>query len=350
MKKKDSTRPSGKKILLTVICILLAIILAVVLALTFYAKHLLNQINYVDKETESYLSSEEVEQFLATEETEDLDPTLQTLIDDDLDWGENTTQIGQTENIINILLIGQDARDTTTRSRSDSMILVTVNKEKRTITLTSFLRDLYVQIPDYGNSKLNHTYSWGGFSLLNTTLENNFGIHVDGNLEVNFARFAQLIDLLGGVDIELRADEAANINGDVSGSALVAGMQHLNGAQALDYARIRSLDLDSDFSRTNRQRKVIISLFNKFKDSDVTTMMNLMEEALPMLTTDMSQEDIVGYAAELLPILSEFTIISQRVPADGEYYCARVHGMSVVKADMDAARKLLEDTLGTDNE
>jgi LCP family protein required for cell wall assembly len=202
-----------------------------------------------------------------------------------------------------------------------------------------------VQIPEYGNSKLNHTYGWGGFDLLNKTLENNFGIRVEGNLEVNFYRFAQLIDLLGGVDIELRADEAAWINSSVGYNGVGAGMQHLNGQQALAYSRIRSLDSDADFSRTARQRKVLTSLFNKFRQSDVETLMNLMEEALPMLTTDMSQLKLVSLAAEVLPILPECTLVSQRIPADGAYYCATAQGMSVIMADMDAARELIAKTM-----
>lgn len=337
---------SAGRIVLAVICVVLAIVLAAVLGTAFYMKHLLNQINYVDKETQSYLSSEEVEQFLATEEVEYQDPTTQTLRDEDLDWGKNNTQIGKTEQIINILLIGQDSRSSTGRARSDTMILMTINKDAKTITLTSFLRDLYVQIPGYSNSKLNHTYAWGGFDLLNTTLENNFGIHVDGNLEVNFERFSQLIDLLGGVDIELTGAEAAVINNSVGYEGVGKGMQHLNGEQALVYARIRKLD--SDFNRTGRQRAVLTALFQKFRTADVATMMDLLEEALPMLTTDMTQTELLGYAVELLPTLSEYTLVSQRVPADGEYSFATINGMSVVKADMDAARKLLEDTLGTD--
>lgn len=344
----EKKRTSGKKILLITVGVILVIVLAAVLGVSFYAKHLLDRINYVDPETQSYISSEELEQFWEEEETEAPDPEEETLLDEDLDWGENTTQIGENDNMINILLIGQDSRSSTGRARADAMILVTVNKEARTITMTSFLRDLYVQIPGYSNSKLNHTYSWGGFELLNQTLEDNFGIHVDGNLEVNFERFAQLIDLLGGVNIELRADEAANINSGVGYGGLSAGMQHLDGQQALAYSRIRSLDLDSDFSRTGRQRKVLTALFQQFKNADLATLMSLLEEALPMLTTDMKQTEILGYAAEVLPILSECTLISQRIPADGDYVCARIGGMSVVKADMDAARQLLEDTLGTE--
>lgn len=345
MAYRKNRHGAGGRILLWILGTVLALILAAVLAVSFYAKYLLDQINYVEKEEESYLSSEEIQEFLESTEPEDINPEQETLVDEELDWGENTEPIPVPEETINILLIGQDSRSTTGRSLSDVMILVTVNKETKTITMTSILRDLYVQIPGYGNSKLNHTYGWGGFDLLNRTLEANLGVQVDGNLEVNFRRFAQLIDLLGGVDLELRSDEAARINQNVGYEGLGAGMQHLNGQQALEYSRIRSLDRDADFSRTARQRKVLTALFHKFRNADVETLMNLMEEAMPMLTTDMTQTELLTLAAELLPILPECTLVSQRVPADGAYVCGTVNGMSVIKADMDAARQLLKETM-----
>ena len=344
MSKKRRKR-SGARAALKALCVVLAVILTALLGLTAYAQHLLGKINYVADQDK--MSAEEAEQYLATQET-DPDATGETLTDEELDWGTGSRDlIGDSDNLVNILLIGQDARPGEGRSRSDVMILCTFNKSTKTLTMTSFLRDLYVQIPGYGNSKLNHTYVWGGMELLNETLEKNFGIHVDGNLEVNFERFSQLIELLGGVDMELRQDEANYINREVGGS-LTSGMQHLNGQQALTYARIRKLDADADFSRTNRQRKLLTSLIGEFKNSSLTTVLSLLNEALPMLTTDMTQSEIVGYVTELFPLLSGATIVSQRIPADGAYTMPTINGMSVVKADMDAARQLLEDTLGTD--
>lgn len=345
MSKKRKRRSSGPRRAMKALCAVLGVILTVMLGLTVYAQHLLGKINYVGDQDK--MSAQEAEEYLATQET-DPDATGEILRDEELDWGTGSGElIGDSDNIVNILLIGQDARPGEGRSRSDVMILCTFNKDTKTLTMTSFLRDLYVQIPGYGNSKLNHTYVWGGMELLNETLEKNFGIHVDGNLEVNFERFSQLIELLGGVDMELRQDEANYINREVGGS-LSAGMQHLNGQQALTYARIRKLDADADFSRTNRQRKLLNSLLQEFKSASLSSVLNLLNEALPMLTTDMSQSEIIGYVTELFPLLSETTVVSQRIPADNAYTMPVINGVSVVKADMDAARKLLEDTLGTD--
>jgi LCP family protein required for cell wall assembly len=243
------------------------------------------------------------------------------------------------------LLIGQDRRPGETRARSDSMILCTVNKNTKSIVLTSFLRDLYVQIPGYGNNRINASYAWGGMELLNETLEQNFGIHVDGNVEVDFNQFADIVDLLGGVPMELRNDEAAYINGDTQ-SNLSGGYQTLNGKQALSYSRIRNLDADGDLSRSNRQRKVLDAMFSQVKNAGLVKLLSLLDEILPMVTTDMGNGEILGYAAKVFPMFSGASMTSQRIPADGAYKLAMIDGMSVLVADMDKTRTLLQETLG----
>lgn len=347
MKNKNSGKGGGKRIALIILCTVLAVILAVLLGGTIYFNHLMGRMNRVDDD-EVTLSQEELDELLS-DETVAPDDTTPVIDESDIDWGStgNTDLVmAESENIVNILLIGQDAREGEGRSRSDSMILCTFNKEKKTITLTSFLRDLYVQIPGYMDNKINAAYPAGGMELLNETLELNFGVHVDGNVEVDFSHFADVIDLLGGVDLELRYDEANVINSYVpNGERLTGGMQHLNGDQALYYSRIRYLDADADFSRTNRQRKVINALIEKFRDTKLTTLLGLLDDLLPMITTDMSNSDIIGYATDLFPMLADCTIVSQRVPADGEYYLAMIRNMSCIVADMDAARELLRETM-----
>lgn len=349
MKKKKNRGSSGKRTALITLCVVLGLVLVVLLGGTAYVNNLMNQMGRVDRGNEETLSQEQLNDLLSDETLPEDETTAPVMNEEEVNWGENQQVIDGSENIINILLIGQDARPGEGRARSDSMILVTFNKEKKTITLTSFLRDMYVQIPGYINNKMNAAYPAGGMELLNKTLEGNFGVQVDGNVEVNFSHFAEVIELLGGVDIELRNDEANYINRklglDGISSSLTGGMQTLNGDQALWYSRIRYLDADSDFSRTNRQRKVINSLIEKFRDSKLTTLLGLLDDLLPMITTDMSNSEIIGYATELFPMLADCTVVSQRIPADGEYKLATIRGMSCVVADMDAARALLEATL-----
>lgn len=342
MKKENG----GGRGALVVLCIVLGLVLTALLGVTIYANHLMGLMGRVEIGNEHTLSQEELDQLLSDETLAPGETNAPVLKEDEINWGnENQTPIEQSENIVNILLIGQDAREGWGRSRSDSMILVTFNKEKKTITLTSFLRDLYVKIPGYSDNKLNSAYPAGGMELLNETLELNFGVQVDGNVEVDFSHFADVIDVLGGVDMELRNDEANYINRYTGRYELGEGLQHLDGEQALYYSRIRHLDADADFSRTNRQRKVINALIEKFRNTKLTTLLGLLDELLPMITTDMSNADIISYATELFPMLADCTIVSQRVPADGEYYLATIREMACVVADMDAARELLKQTI-----
>ena len=338
-------RRSGKRIALTVLCTVLAAILTAMVGVTVMAHSLMNKMNRVEAGDSSTISMQEMEDYLEAEKQQDTGggPAIE---DADVDWGQMLgTLLGDSDDVINILLIGQDRRPGETRARSDSMILCTVNRNDKTIVLTSFMRDLYVQIPGYGNNRINASYAWGGMELLNKTLEQNFGIYIDGNVEVDFEQFTQIVDLLGGVPVELRADEAQYINIDTQ-SSLTEGLQQLTGAQALSYSRIRNLDADADFSRTNRQRKVLDALFRQVKDAGLVRLLSLLDEVLPMVTTDMSNGEILGYATKVFPMLSGATISSQRVPADGAYKGAMIDGMSVLVADMDQTRQMLQDTLG----
>ena len=343
MKKKKS---GCGRVLMSILCILLGLVLVVAVGGTIYANRLLNLLTRPGEEAQETLTQEQIQEIIQEETIAPDETTAPVVKEEDVDWGQQEGEVIEaSDNIVNIMLIGQDSRNTTGRARSDSMILVTFNKEKKTITMTSFLRDLYVKIPGYSDNKMNAAYAFGGMELLNQTLETNFGVQVDGNVEVNFFRFADVVDLLGGVDIELREDEAYTINSGIPGSHLSKGMQHLNGEQALRYSRIRKLDIDADFSRTNRQRKVITAMIEKFRNTKLTTLLGLLEELLPMINTDMSNKEIIQLATDLFPMLSECTIVSQRVPADGKYYLATINQMSCIVADMDAARALLAETL-----
>ncbi len=343
MSKRKKRSRRLQRFLLKLLCTVLGLILAAMLAVTGYFQYLMNQINYVKPEDHYTLSQEELDQLLSgeTQSTDFNDSATQPPA---VDFGSPDTLIGGSRDIVNILLIGQDRRPGETRARSDSMILCTINKETKTMVLTSILRDLYVQIPGYQDNRVNVAYAAGGMKLLNQTLEQNFGLQIDGNVEVDFSQFQTIVDLLGGVSIDLRQDEAKLINKN-TGSKLTEGRNLLNGEQALNYARIRSLDGDGDFSRTNRQRKVINAILDTYKNAGLGTILSMLDDILPMITTDMSNLEILAYAMELGPMLPEMTVLSQRIPADGTYSGQMIRGMAVLVADMDAARRLLQETL-----
>ena len=313
---------------LTLLNTLLAVILALMLGATVLANSLMNKMNRVENPGKS-----------------DPDTNVTAQLGNGSEDGRPESLIGKEKDIINILLIGQDRREGEGRARSDAMILLTVNKNTKSVVLTSFLRDLYVEIPGYGSNRINASYTFGGMDLLDQTLARNFGIHVDGNVEVDFGQFSEIVDLVGGVEITLRDDEAKHIN-QTAGGDLTEGTCRLSGKEALEYSRIRNLDADGDFSRTQRQRTVINAIVEQLKAGGMLKMLRIVDDVLPMVTTDMSNTEILGYATSLLPMLSGARIENQRIPADGDYSYAMIDGMSVLKADMDACRRLLQDTLG----
>ncbi|MBQ6172428.1 MAG: LCP family protein [Clostridia bacterium] len=249
---------------------------------------------------------------------------------------DNATITGK--NLINILLIGQDRRQyESTRQRSDAMILCTVNKEKKTVTLTSFVRDIYVQIPGYQNNRINAAFRFGGMKLLDQTFEKNFGVKIDANVCVDFGQFIQLINKLGGIDLEITDAEAKVL------SLPSSGLVHLTGGKALSYVRIRKLD--SDIKRSERQRKVLLAIYEKYKDKSATELLSLLDDILPMLTTDLSNWEIIGYATELLPMSKDFTVITQRVPINKSYYYATIDGRALTIIDFEKNQQFLIDTL-----
>ena len=330
-----------------ILLILLLVVAFGVVGLAAYGyNNVLNQINRVEG-TEPTLSQEEIEAIEnETDPPEEIpeDATLVEGEEEELDMpAEQAELISKGDHIINILLIGQDRRPGEGRTRSDSMILCTINTQKKTLVMTSFLRDLYVDIPDwngrtYQDNRLNACYAFGGMGMLDAALKNNFGIQVDHNLEVDFGSFEDIIEIFGGVSISLTKAEA-----NYMGGGLKEGVNHLTPEQALRYSRIRKLD--SDFGRTNRQRKVLTALLNSVKGMSYDQLTNLVNKVLPMLTTDMSNADITNYMVKILPILSQLEISTQSIPASGTYRSCSIRGMAVLVPDLDANRAILRNTL-----
>lgn len=344
MNEKDLKSLKFQRIVLTVLAVLLGIVLIVLIGGTVYANHLLDQLNYVDaEETAPTLSVEEIAA-LESEPEETLAGFVAPEIEAaDFDFGTGPQiQIGGGD-IVNILLIGYDLQNGA-GSRSDTMILCTFNKNKNTIVLTSFLRDLYVEIPGYADNRINAAYAFGGANLLKKTLKRNFGIEVDGCMQVDFYNFKDIINILGGVTLDLTEAEVAFVNKRAVGDPLSVGTNVLNGSQALWYARNRH-DTDGDFSRTNRQRKVLNALLDEYKSKKLTEMLGLLNELLPLVTTDISKSDLTAYAVTLLPLVAEAEIKTQSIPVAGGFKYARIGGKAVLLPDMEKNRQVLIDSL-----
>ncbi len=354
----EQRKARKKRVGLIVLCVFLAIILIAMIVGVVYIESLLGLINRADDEVVETMSQEEYQQMLEDmAETLPEDFTGTVSRQGDIDWGDGVEAIENSDKGINILLIGQDRREGETgRTRSDTIILCTVNKVTKTMTLTSFMRDLYVQIPGYHDQRINVPYVLGGMNLLDQTLKVNFGVQVDGNVEVDFFGFIDIVNLMGGVEMELTAAEADYMNQNVSsdvddGSSkywdLRAGVNQLTGSQALSYARMRKVG-NGDYERTTRQRKVIAALMEKAKTLSLTELNLLLKHALPMITTDLEDSEIMGYAADLLPMLSELTIVSQRIPADGCYEDTYVEDTAVLLPDLEKNRNVLREIMRTD--
>ena len=344
MENNKKKKVSWKRIVLVSLCVILSIILVLLIFAAVFMDRLLGSINRVDNS--QTLSSSELEELLRPDETREADYTGPMFNEDDITMPTENAEVIENEDIVNILLLGQDRRGGTKNSLTDVMMLCTINTKTKTLTMTSFLRDLYLKIPGYyRGDKLNVAYPAGGFKMINDALEVNFGVKVDGNVEVDFSQFAKIIDLLGGIDIELTGAEAGYMN--ECGFSVRSGMNHLNGDEALQYSRIRYID--SDFYRTNRQRNVVTAILNQFRNASLGQLTDTLTGVLGMITTNMSDAEIMGYAVEFAPLLKDLNIQSQHIPVEGTYYYGDVKDQNIVDCifikDFETNRQLLADTL-----
>lgn len=260
------------------------------------------------------------------------------------------------DGVINILLIGNDSRSQGEDGRSDAMILVSISDRTKTITMTSLLRDMYVEIPGHDGNRLNAAYSYGGPELLMETIEYNFDIPVHRYMLVNFQAFANLVDAVGGVDLELTNDEVQYVNGylmeynqlegrDLATDFLdpsLSGMIHLNGPQALAYTRNRYIG--TDFGRTERQRKVLGEVFGKLPGAAVTNGGEVIDGLFPNLTTNLEQGECFNIALNGWKIVS-YDMVQQAIPVEGSYSNADIRGMAVLEIDYEANKAFLQETL-----
>ena len=241
--------------------------------------------------------------------------------------------------IENILVFGEDNHKEGEHGRADSMILITIDKKHSLLKQTSFMRDLYVMIPGYGYNKLNAAYVLGGAKLSAETIEYNFGIKIDNYIIIDFNSFMDIIDSLGGVDIELTYDEIKYINwqsyrnkqteteveidpdsytySENNNGEEVASV-HLNGRQALWYARDRD-SYGSDFDRTKRQRIVVNCVTDKFRKSDPFHIISMLYSASGYLSTNIDQISLCGIGIDFF-FASGNKKVEHRLPTSDNYY------------------------------
>lgn len=235
------------------------------------------------------------------------------------------------EDVITIALLGTDFSQNDEYGNlygaSDSTMILGVDKKNNRLKLFSLMRDIYLDLPDgSGKENLNYTMAYGGPELILKTINYNFNLTVDKFIYVSLRTLPQIIDKLGGVELNITADELNYINGYIanidsengtSTSPITStGLQTLNGTQASAYCRIRYTE-GRDFKRTERQRDVLAALFSKFKTASITDLTSMMNDILPLVTTNLTNTEILSIATEVLS-MGVPDIEQSRFPLDGK--------------------------------
>lgn len=273
----------GSKIVLIIIGIIIGVFLISIGGVYIYGKHIYNKVEKVEVDKEEVGITEEVEEKLSP----------------------------YNNSVINIALFGVDSNDGST-GRSDSIIIATIDTIHKKLKLTSIMRDSYVNISGIGNDKINHAYAFGGPQLAIKTLNENFDLNIQDFVAVNFDSLPKIIDMLGGVTVDVTEEEVSHISGINS-----AGTYNLTGAQALAYSRIRYAT-GGDYVRTERQRTILTKMYEKILSINPTQYTSLLSEGLSMLQTSLDYSKILELGTEVLK-MGVTTLEQERFPLDG--YC-----------------------------
>ncbi len=258
--------------------------------------------------------------------------------------------------ITNIALFGVDQREDEP-CRSDVIMIATVDKRHNKIKLTSVMRDSYVPIDGYGSNKINSAYFYGGPTLAVKTLNQVFDLEITDYVTVNFSEMAQIVDAVGGVEIDISEEERQDANHNMIEQAAQAGtsvqtiehagLQTLTGMQAVGYARIRHVG-NSDFERTQRQREVMTAIFNKGKSMNPLEYPNMISKMLPIVETSLKLDEILDMAGIML---RDVSMEDMRIPADSDLINGGdlwVDGVLYLQYDLDSAKQRLHDFIYRD--
>lgn len=296
---------------------------------------------------------------------QDVDKTQPTTADGSDTNAVSTDSLIGNEYVLNILLFGQDAHGNgkDDYGRSDTMILLSLDNLHKKIKLTSFQRDTYVYIPGYGDGKLNSAFSLGGVPLSIKMVEANFGIEVDKYACVDFDSFRKIINVLGGVDMELSIEEMEYINAQIDVNNQLGKTEfleidyskdpqiaHLDGYQALWYARNRGAESlggnpnysfsGDDWERTQRQRKLLETIMSSLKEeASLTDIVEIVNEIGPLVTTNLKKSDITFLVSNCMTYL-DYEMKELAIPTEGNWSYGRTDDMQsvIVINDWDKVR------------
>lgn len=258
--------------------------------------------------------------------------------------------------ITNILLLGIDKRDDKDVGRSDAMMVLTVDTKHKKIKLSSIMRDSYVSIDNHGKDKLNHAYAFGGPELAIKTVNQNYGLNIAEFVLVDYDGLESIIDALGGVNIDIKKTEFKLVNDYIHDLAVLkkvdppylknSGPQTLNGIQAVAYSRIRYVG-DGDYERTERQRKVLSGIFDKFKTADITKYPTIVNKLLPYVKTSLDTKEILTIGTDV--IKSGMSNLEQeRFPVDGYNDGKTINGVWYLLFNQEVTKKQMYDYIFED--
>lgn len=266
-------------------------------------------------------------------------------------WSDNTTEnsLMRSKDVINFLLIGLDKSN----SNSDAIIIASLNKKTEKIYLTSVFRDCYTYIDTAGGgkfAKINACYANGGADKLVETLQNDFKIRIDYYVSVNFDSFSAIVDVLGGIPLDVKEYEAAAVRAEIKGDCPSGDGVILNGEQALAFCRIRHCDADADVSRTRRQRQFINALIAEAKDIGINQISPLLNSVVKYIKTDCSIGNIISLGTQALTDKwYNFEIVSAAIPSEEHRMDYRGNAWVWIVDYPAAAKALQESIYGTSN-
>lgn len=247
------------------------------------------------------------------------------------------------EEIIKFAIFGSDSRDqnNTYAGRSDTIILVVINNNNKSVNLISIPRDTYVNVPGYGMTKINHAYAYGREQLTLKTINSNFGLDIKQYMTIDFSGLISSIDRVGGVELTLDQAEVDFINSEMTAENKISGPGKitLNGVQALKHSRNRYVG--NDFTRASRQRQILISLMQKLVKMDVNEILAISDDILVNITTNM---DINSYKDMFLKVAADRqqylqNVSSVQIPSTEYGYNNWIDGIYYYGFDIDRAKK-----------
>lgn len=340
--KKNRKKKKSKTILKVIGITFVSILCAGLLTVGLYVNWFLSRLNYVPAGESYTLKPETPDPDYDGDGTFDSSPIHYSGAPN-FSWEPVTNK-----KIINVLLIGADKRpDQHGIGRSDSMIIATLDKQHKKIKLTSIMRDTYVFIPEgYRDNRINAAYHYGGPQFLLNTINANFNTSLSKYVVVDFEVFKKVVDIIGGVEIEMNKDEVDYFKKYMRhlGSGvdkLKEGVNLLDGATALEYARLRSVGR-WDFERTDRQRRLLSAIFQKGIKQGLGTITKIAEEALPHVTTNLSENEVLSLIVDAFA-MGKAEIAQLRIPYKNTFTEESRRGMSVLIPDIQANAEKIRD-------